>query len=1118
AQNGFGLVEDWFISPETMIRNIHWGTKLKQSILKDFQNIYQLWNCLGIAPHTPNLLNSFSILGSVSNFSESLTYPICMVYPPAGNPIYIRNLAHTPNIFSLSQIQKWFYISHYPVKDLLPEIDILVLENYFPPPLPALQTDLSMYIPPYFIQGNGSSEFFQEIDDYLNNSGKISSLPTLKTCIFDTEKESKLSYEGVFSHLLTKLETSTIQTEKLSTLASLAGGDFPNKLLASLWCNLLLFSNSDFLKGNLSPQEYLISLMNLTQLCAIAEKQKVEALTKIADNTNTLAYSPIPNKEPIPIIIFNSNSNTTSAPVFINLNSLPNFPNGKLFTADGKLVPFLAHLKSPKYSSISYKTLEFVAEEVPPFGTKIYLWIPESHNPKEILTSDLFIENKYYLIKFDHSGNITEIIHKDSNDSLNLINEGIDTLGILNSDLNEFKPITEIPISIKSFKSELKQRIEIEFGAELGKVVKEYTLYHNLPYIYCSHNLSIENQNDDNIILCTRFSPDVSNNFVLTGAPLFALHRNLRTHKLVPIKGFIASGVTKFLTTKSKGTYPLSEFTVIKTNSEIDYSILRNAMWKMGIPSGELVLNVDKPSSKLANIANTLFIWAGNLKELENLKKLLDIKLSNDIYQEMGKREEIGTPFIINCGKGNSLLGFLASDNIKINLLMENFTNILTKHSEFLLPDSLTEINSPNSNENRIVVLFEGTKFAKSGKKEEMYIIHGKYQMKPLLSACISSSLSYRIVPFSKKIELTKLLKLANEEPLLGIVTTSHGGQWLPNSSFLNLSSEKVTILSIQPTGFTHPFVQEEYPNPKTFCNLRIASISEEESRVKIESVLGVKSPALMGISEKRLENQFSQNQDVNLKSWEINTIRLAFDKIRTIGNPSNTASQSIETPLVFETLQYPLTNFCPVKLGLKLNPTLSRPKVELTISNLSAFEEISGTVYLEVSREESIGPNEISYTLPPLSTAQHFLDYISSNPTETAYIRAWTDAKGFKTFAYILPEQPPCKVNIHRETNKILVDLENIMPVTVNGIILCFATQNELANHNLSYILPILPEYANFELHPHSKQQFTFALFDDIDDSKMLVYIRVCNYQEIFTVDKTLKIAGNINKHNPGN
>ncbi|MCX8066177.1 MAG: hypothetical protein N3G21_13590, partial [Candidatus Hydrogenedentes bacterium] len=47
AQNGFGLVEDWFISPETMIRNIHWGTKLKQSILKDFQNIYQLWNCLG---------------------------------------------------------------------------------------------------------------------------------------------------------------------------------------------------------------------------------------------------------------------------------------------------------------------------------------------------------------------------------------------------------------------------------------------------------------------------------------------------------------------------------------------------------------------------------------------------------------------------------------------------------------------------------------------------------------------------------------------------------------------------------------------------------------------------------------------------------------------------------------------------------------------------------------------------------------------------------------------------------------------------------------------------------------------------------------------------------------
>lgn len=1102
AQNGFGVVEDWFVNPETLIRNIQWGTKLKQLLLKDFHNVYSLWDNFGIAPHTPQIFDSFSILGCISNFSELESPPLFRLYSPSGHSIYIRNLPTPPNFSSIAEIRKWSQIIHYPVRDLLSEIDVLLIENYSTPPLPALLTDLSMYVPPYFIHGNADSEFFQEIDEYLYNTRKISTLPTLEGYIFDGERILNTQYDGILTYILSRLESSTIQTEKVSTFASLAGGKFPDHLLSSLWCNIFSSSNSDYLKGKLSPQERLIAVMDLIRLWRSAEKQKLKALNDITQNMNTLAYSPIPHEEPIPIVVFNTNANITSAPVYIVLDSVPNFPNGRLFTDKGEPIPYLVHSSSSNFSTNSCKVLEFACDNVPPIGTKLYLWIPESYTPKETPTNDLFIENKYYIVKFDFSGNITQILDKDSNESINLFGEGLDVLGELSNDLNEFYPIAEVPISIKSFKSGLKQRIEIQYATDYGKIVKEYSLYEGLPYIYCSHNLYLENKledrNEKKTILCTRLSSRVTNNFAITGAPLFGVNQNLKKHKLLPVRSFLASGVTKFLNTNSKGSYPFSEFTTIKTNPEIDFSPFRNAMWRMGIPSKEISLDLDRYAIELGDSYNTLYIWAGKLRELEILKNVLNIRLNDKLYEDIKNREEIGTIFLTSCGTGDTLLGFLASDNSKIHTLLNNFANVLAKHSEYLLPDSLTDIDLVDYNKSNIAVFFEGTKFAKLGKRNELYLVHGNYQLKPILSSLISLSLNYRILPFPKDIDCAELLKMANEEPLVGGVATSHGGQWLPNRSFFSLSSEKLSLLSIKPMGFTHPLVQEQSPDPKIFCTLRLASISDENTPLKIiDGILNVKNIELLGTNEDKIGTQILPTHEITLRPWEINTVRLAFDNIHTASYRRNisTPDEDSSLPAGLSTV-----NTIPIKLGLKLSPMLTRPKVELTISNLSPYEEISGVVYLEVSKGDSIGPDQLSYTLPPLFSVQHFLEYQSLKPNSDTYIRAWTEYKGSETFAYLMPDKPFYKVGLYRNSNIVSVKVENLIPITISGYVSCLVLPERWVSSNICR--NVSPEEIRFDILPNSEQILTFTLLEETAGQNILVCINAYDRQEIFTLE----------------
>lgn len=1114
AQNGFGIVEDWFVHSETLIRNLQWGTKLKQCLLNDYHNIYNIWDTSGISPRTPQILASFSIPGTVSNFENLGNPSIHKVYSPGGESIFLRNLSSPPAFTSINEIKKWVHINHEPVKELLPEIDILVVKNYTSPPLPALLTDLSMHIPPYFVQGNGVSEFFEEIEDYLYTSGKIQSVPSEYCGIFDRRCSGDFYYNGIHQYLLSKLEQSILQSEKVSTFASLGGGKYPSERLAKLWANVIIASDPELFWRELSFEDTVLLCENMLRQWRTAEKLKLEELSKVAKNVNALAHSPVPNREPIPILVFNSNSFRTSEPVFIGLTKdAGDFPSGRLYTANGEAVPFLLHTKRFKYSSVSQKVLEFVCENIPPMGTKLYLWVPDNYIPSETATNDMFIENDFLLIKFDSNGDIVEIKNKADKESLRLVNGGLDSLGTLTTDLGDYQSITEVPTSIRSFKSELKQRLEIQFSTQWGSLIKEYCLYKRLPYLYCSYNFRVEDSElsseaSGKLILATKFSSEVINKNGFIGAPLFGTYLNLNKKEVVPVNKFIFTGCKKFITTKSKGMYPISEFTVIKFNDEIDYSPLREAMWRMGIPSREISVNGNNLAPLTGILKDAFLVWAGSLGNLSDIRNILGVEISEEMESELRRREEIGSAFLTSCIGESELLGFTGKDVSKVYELLNNFINMVEKYSEFAIADSFFNVNTSEPN-HPLLILFDGAKFAKMGKRGDLYLISGVFEFQPFMLPLISCMLSYRVLPFMGNLKESEILKMANEDPLIGIATKSQGGQWLPEMSFLDIGTDEAVVLSVKPVGVSHPLVEEEVPNPRVFCTFRVGSISSEPTNLKLDSALGIKNSALIGLNESDTGVPISPDKGISIDPWEMNTIRVAFEKVKASRDSIDLDSadlSSTDGELTHSNCNYigdifyPLTGMTPVSLGMKLNRYGTSTKVEIILSNLYGFEEVSGRVKLEVKKGSSVGPSEINYNLPPLTTVQYFIDYSNSNPGDNNdYIRAWTELAGVQTYACIAPEHFPCEVSISKEESKIMVNLENKIPITTVGYIAITVGDYDSIKYNFCSLEKITPMYSEFELAPEAKESFTFSLLDDLSAKSILVYIRANEMQKVF-------------------
>lgn len=882
SQNIFAPIDERLVSIETIIMNYLMGTKLKEGIMKDFFKSFVAWNYPYLAPQSAQVINQCNINGVLTNLSFDSLPPLSFWNAPSGNSVMLRVLQTPPSFRNFQEIKKWAHLSHEGLSSLIPEIDVLVLENTVSYPNLKILPSLKNEIPSFNIQGNGASEFFENIKDFIGEQG-TNNIPPIFQPVYSKENLPELLSNTLLHTCFYMFEEKLVQSQIMSTIAGTQGMTYPGEVIANLWSLLLQIANPMVINATLKEHEYMNILSQLHKGISDTDKTIQCAAKHCADNVNTLTHlnNNIPNS--YSIVIFNPNSATKTLPAITDIPT-PTSPFSILST-DGKSTPYILHSIKAESSSITSYKVEFVAENIPPYGIKTFYLIPDRKTYNEISTNDNFIENEFLLVKVDNNtGNLNNIIDKTTGKNIIQTNTDFDALGFLNTETGNFIPFAGTVNQFTTSKSELWQRIQIQYQSGEGVINKEYRLYKNINQIYCFHQFTPTAETPDKCFASKLIVPDSGKipiygsqsyaftkpSFLMSGNPkIFFAHR------------LFALGSGDCIKKEDDSYIPISDTTVIDTGEQ-EITLLQNEvmknLWKRGIPSNKISLQ-EMTQLKLKNAS--LYLWLGTLKSYENLKTLFsDSGLA--VQNEISKRINIGTPFLIGVNQNNTsykILGFIADTPEKLNPVINNFINMLNQRGEFLIPSAVCNVDGIKSTENGFALLFPGTKPILEHDSNTFYLCHGKVNAGEL-SHIDSLPIQYRILPFSNHWLQSGILQQSTEKPFVSAVTNFHGGPWSDNTSFISLDNPELVISSIKPIGTGISLIQSEPQNPTDMFAVRVNSLTSNQQETSLNSSFTINT--LQNLTPLEATDPSSINlkdQFITLKPWEIRTFTVSPQK-----------------------------------------------------------------------------------------------------------------------------------------------------------------------------------------------------------------------------------------------
>ncbi len=1079
AQNIFAPIDERLLSIDTILMNILMGTKLKEAMWKEFNKSFIAWDYPYIAPQTCHILNKSNFKGIISNISPDTFPSLAYIREPFGTPLMIRTLQTPPPFRNFAEIKKWAYISHQEIENLIPEIDVLLLENTSQHLNTNILPELKNEIPPFYFYGNGSSEFFEEIHNYLNSRNKTESIPNIFQSLYSKEKITEVLSNTLLKTLLYQLEENLLLSQTTATIAGTLGMTYPDELIARLWIILLQSADPDVINTSLKNNEQTALLFQLASAISDTEKIIRQTMSHIAGNVNTLTHITDNKPNSQAIVVFNPNSTTKTLPIQVDI-SIPN-TNFSLVTYDGKPIPCQFYTIKPENSSITQYQVEFVAEEVPSFGIKIFYLVPGNSPSSLIKTSDNFIENEFILLRVNSkTGNISQIIDKTTGKDIIPPEDNFDVIGFADIGKNSFKPFSKTPKKFETYKSDLLQKILIQFETAKGTLTKEYCIYQKIPRIYCYHYYSPQPNSTQEIITSALITSD-DNTIPLYGSQSFAFttfanNKDKHNNELFFAHRFFAKGQGDYIKKEDQLSIPITNVCFIEHEDENIYTlqnIIKKTLWIRGIPSCEIPMqewlqNESKSSH--------LYIWTGTNKDYEKLMNLIK-ETSPTINNEIIRRGDVGTSFLVEITQNNirqHIFGFLASDIEKLGSIINNFSNMLNQRGEFLIPSAVTNIHGKEIPEQGFAILFKGTKLISSNPNKLIYLHHGSINNQS--SFVNSIPIHYQIVPFSGHWLKTNLIEQGNEKPFMSSTTGLHGGLWQNNTSFLSTNNPNIIISSIKPVGTGVPIIQAE---PQKLADMFIAhllSLSHQKQETLLDSSFNITSiQPLTPLESHETTSSNLKGQNVEFNPREIRTFAISLKKVtapdRIPFDKKDIYHSNANLPLTL--LPYTLES-----IVLKLTPinTSTTTNIQLTICNIDSNKTINGTVHLETSNNYILKTSQIPYTLPPLSTIQHTIPYEQVDKTNfNPPIHAWTEINGKTIHTFLLKEEFPAKIRYEKDSFQIKIIVENPLDIPLYGNIAWLAMQYSHDKHKIDFNKLIAPEHIEIFLNPHETNTYTF-------------------------------------------
>ncbi|MGC9052333.1 MAG: hypothetical protein ACP5KS_00465 [Candidatus Hydrogenedens sp.] len=1081
AQNIFTPIDERLLSTESIFMNYFLGTKLKEGMLKEFNKSFIAWNYPALSPQSSQIIRKCNFNGIVSNISSQTIPSLAFWREPSGNSIMLRTLMTPPAFRNFHEVKKWAFISHAEVEPLIPEIDMLVLENTSPYLNINLLPDLKNEIPPFYFHGNGSSEFFEEILNFLNSRGNIDAIPNIFQPVYVRENLVDILSNLLLKTCLYQLEENLLQAQTSATIAGVFGMSYPGEIIARLWTILLQTADPQIINNELSESE-MTSL--LSQICTgIHDTEKIiqRTMKHIADNVNTLTY--VTDKKPNSqtIVVFNPNSSVKTLPITADI-VIPN-PQFSLVSTDGKSVSCQIYATQEETSSITTYKVQFVAEEVPPYGIKTFYLIPDTRTTPIVKVKDNFIENEFMLVRINNkTGNITHIIDKTSGKDIIPPESNFDRIGFSDPDKGNFIPFSDVLTRYETFKSDLLQRIVIQFESEKGTLTKEYCLYKNVNQIYCYHCLiPAEGISENSLVSAFNTASDGtvpiygSQSFALTSPPSISNTKN--NNSLFFAHRFFAEGAGDCIKTEDNAYIPLSDIVIIKSDEKIIpvlQNLIMKTLWNRGIPSTTVSIQDWTKKEKNASF----YIWTGTAKSYENIKDWIAgtyPKLNDEII----KRSDVGTPFLIRTQRDNSIynfLGFVANSPEKLGSVIGNFLNMLDQRGEFIIPSAVTIGAGTEIPNYGLAIMFNGTKLVSTNPNKSFYLYHGNINAKEYSPKINAMPIFYRIYPFSGHWLRTDIIKQSNERPLLSTTTGLHGGSWTNNTTFLSLDNPNIYISSIKPMGTGIPLIQSEQQNPTDMFIARLNAIGNQKQECLLSSSFAINSiQALTPLESIDTSSNNLKEQPIHFNPWDIRTLSVSLKKVTAPNRvPFDTKDICYSNS---DYITFPLQNGFESPI-IKISPvnTSSSANIQLTISNINANETLQGTVFLEASDNCIIKTSQVPYHLTPLTGIQHTIPYEQSEKENSPpIINAWTEINGNTIRTFLSKDEFPAKITYEKTTSQIKITIENTQPVPLYGNITWISLRYSQVAHDILYNQFVKPENTDLYLKPFETNSYTF-------------------------------------------
>lgn len=1108
AQNIFTPIDERLLSIESILMNLFIGTKLKEVILKEFNKSFIAWDYPALSPQSSQIINKCNFNGVASNISYHIIPPLAFWREPSGNSIMLRALKTPPPFRNFREVKKWAFISHAEIESLIPQIDMLVLENSSSHLNINLLPDLKNEIPPFYFRGNGSSEFFEEIQEYFNSRGNVEAIPNIFQPIYAKEDLVDILSNALLKTCLYKFEENLLQAQTSATVAGIFGMSYPGEVISRLWNILLQTADPYVINNKLSEKEMTFLL---SQLCTgIRDTEKIiqRTMKHIADNVNTLTYITDNKPNSQAIVIFNPNTSVKTLPITVDV-SIPN-PQFSLVSTDGKSIPCLIYSTQEETSSITTYQVHFVAEEVPPYGVKTFYLIPDKKAPQSVKVTDNFIENEFMLVRVNNrTGNIAQIIDKTSGKDIIPPESNFDMIGFSNPNKGNFIPFSETISKYETFKSDLLQRIVIQFESKKGTLTKEYCLYQKVNQIYCYHHFTPTEEIDENsLVSAFNIASDGtvpiygSQSFAFTSPPIYSNTKN--NDSLFFAHRFFAKSKGDCIKTEDNRYIPFSSISIIKSDENIVpvlQNLIMKTLWNRGIPS-DTVSTQDWAKAK--GEKSSFYIWTGTTKSYQNIKAWI-AETHPDLNDEIIKRSEVGTPFLIQTQRDNSqynILGFIANTPEKLGAVINNFLNMLDQRGEFIIPSAVSKGGGTEIPNYGLAIMFNGTKLVAMNPNKSFYLHHGHINAQKYPPKINAIPIFYRIYPFSGHWLQTDIIQQSNEKPLLSAITGLHGGPWANNTSFLSLDNSNIYISSIKPMGTGIPLIQSEQQSPTDMFIARLNAIGNQKQDCLLSSSFTINGiQALTPMEDSDAPSINLKGQPINFSPWDIRTFSISLKKVTAPNRiPFDTKNICYSNA---DYLTFPLQNGFESPI-IKISPlnTASSTNIQLTICNINAKETLQGTVFLESSNNCILKTSQVPYNLPPLTAIQHTIPYEQSErESSSPVINAWTEVNENTIRTFLSNNEFPAKINYEKTTSQVKVTIENTQPVPIYGNITWISLRYFPVTYNIKYNQFVKPENTDIYIKPYETSSYTFLPQDTSILDATIARIQINNKVQFLSI-----------------